>query len=236
MALDVYVGSLSRYYSGDWENAAEKIARERGGRYQVVKPGDPKDKAKEADRIRPALVAWRRKLGASLGKRIASPLSWDESAQAPYFTGRPGWDGFGSLVLWAAYAEHPALRRPQELAEEWDDDAALSRSNAEGFRSRYSHLVRNIELWLPSRFEITFEAEDAGARKTVIGSSAMLRKQLADLNSATWKADEEAVAGWQKRPPPDEAGLEGRACFAFSILRDLADLAHANELPMKLDY
>ncbi len=236
MALDVYVGSLTRYYSGDWESAAEKIARERGVRYEVVKPGDPKDKVKEADRIRPALLAWRRKLGDSLGKRIASPLSWDESAKAPYFTGRPGWDGFGSLVLWAAYAEHPALRPPPALAEEWDDDVALLRSNGEGFKSRYSHLVRNIELWLPSRFEITFEAEDAVARKTVIGSSTTLRQQLADLNAATWRADEDAIAGWQKRPPPDEAGLEGRARFAFSILSDLANLAHARQLPMKLDY
>ena len=30
MALDVYVGSLARYYAGEWENIAEKAARERG--------------------------------------------------------------------------------------------------------------------------------------------------------------------------------------------------------------
>ena len=29
MALDVYVGSLARYYAGEWENIAEKTARER---------------------------------------------------------------------------------------------------------------------------------------------------------------------------------------------------------------
>ena len=30
MALDVYVGSLTRYYAGEWENVSERTARERG--------------------------------------------------------------------------------------------------------------------------------------------------------------------------------------------------------------
>ena len=30
MALDVYVGPLTRYYTGEWENVAERAARERG--------------------------------------------------------------------------------------------------------------------------------------------------------------------------------------------------------------
>ncbi len=38
------------------------------------------------------------------------------------------------------------------------------RATAEGFRSRYSHLVRNVEMWLPVAFEITFEGEDVEAR------------------------------------------------------------------------
>ena len=103
------------------------------------------------------MLAWRSTLSESLGSKITRPLDWDENLDAPYFTGRPGWDGFGSLVLWAAYAEHPALRQPATLPEEWDNYPALMRSNVAGFRSRYSHLVRNVELWLPSPFEFTFE-------------------------------------------------------------------------------
>ena len=116
-----------------------------------------------------------RRSSDSLGSKIALPLDWDEALEAPYFTGRPGWDGFGSLVLWAAYAEHPALRRPATLPEEWDNDPALMRSNVAGFRSRYSHLVRNVELWLPSPFEFTFEGEDIDGRRVVVGSTTTLR-------------------------------------------------------------
>jgi hypothetical protein len=236
MALDVYVGSLTRYYSGDWENAAEKIARERGVSYRVASPDDPKDRVRDADRIRPVILAWRRKLGEALGDRVPAGLDWDESHAAPYFSDRAGWDGFGSLVLWAAYSEHPSLRRPAELPEEWDDDPALVRSNADGFTSRYGHLVRNVERWLPGSFGVTFEAEDASGRKAVIGSAAMLSRQLVELNGATWKATDGAVAAWRRRPLDDNADLEQRAQFGFAVLSALARLANDNNLPMKLDY
>jgi len=234
MALDVYVGSLTRYYSGDWENVAEKVARERGVQYRV--PKAPRDRLTDAERIRPVVLAWRRKLGEALAGRVDAALDWDESAQAPYFTDRPGWDGFGSLVLWAAYSEHPALRRPLQLPEEWDDDAALVRSNADSFKSRYSHLVRNIELWLPCGFDVSFEAEDAAGRKTVIGSVTTLRRQLADLNQATWKADAGDVAAWRGKASDDSFDLEARARFAFSIMSALVERAADARLPMKLDY
>ena len=235
MALDVYFGSLTRYYSGDWENVAEKVARERGVQYRMTRT-PPKDTLRDAARIRPVVLAWRRKLGEALSGKVDAALDWDESADASYFTDRPGWDGFGSLVLWAAYSEHPALRRPQSLPEAWDDDAALVRSNAANFKSRYGHLVRNIELWLPCGFAVSFEAEDAAGRKTVIGSVMTLRRQLADLNDATWKAKAHDIASWRGAPPGEEADLEARAKFAFSVFTSLVEQAAAAKLPMKLDY
>ncbi len=236
MALDVYVGSLTRYYTGEWENVAEKTARERGAQYHTMRHGGLAHRVREPQSVHLAVVAWRTALAASLGERIAMPLDWDETMTAPYFSGRPGWDGFGSLVLWAAYAEHPALRRPASLPEEWDNDPALLRSNAPGFRSRYSHLVRNVELWLPTSFEFTFEGEDVDGRRVVVGSTAMLRRQLEDLNAATWKAEAAAIAEWWRGPPVEEAPLELCARYAFAVLLDLAQRAVGHELPMKLDH
>jgi hypothetical protein len=234
MALDVYVGSLTRYYAGEWENIAERSARERGPRYHVA--GRELFDGRDADEIRQAVIAWRTSLSQSLGERIAAPLDWSEEPEAAYYTGRPGWDGFGSLVLWAAYAEHPAVRRPASLPEEWDNDPVLMRSNAEGFRSRYSHMVRNVELWLPCTFEFTFEGEDVDGRRVVVGSAVILRRQLEELNAATWKASAGVVAGWGREPPVDEAPLEQNARHAFAVLLELASQAVEHRLPMKLDY
>ncbi len=112
--------------------------RPRAGRKtEIGQPGAAGAK-KDRERIQASVLAWRRTLDGALAPHLAEPLSWNETSEVPWFTDRPGWDGFGALVLWAAYAEQPTLRRPAVLPTEWDDDAALVRSNADGFRSRYS--------------------------------------------------------------------------------------------------
>jgi hypothetical protein len=234
MGLDVYVGSLTRYYAGAWENLFERALRERGAP-PAVRLARPTDAAKSQDRIRARVIAWRAALAKALGDRLSGPLEWDETEAAPWFTHRPGWDGFGSLVLWAAYAEHPTLRLPEILPEEWDNDLALMRSTAEGFRSRYSHLVHNVEMWLPVAFEITFEGEDVEGRRVVMGSVTTLRRQLADLNAATWKASPADVAAWG-RVATEDGPVEERARYAFAALTELAQRAQSERLPMKLDH
>jgi hypothetical protein len=225
MSLDVYVGPLARYYGGDWENGAERGRSSGSGQRPAGR-----------ERIRQSVLEWRATLAASLGQTLSVPLDWDETDAAPWFVGRPGWDGFGSLVLWAAYVEHPVLRAPAVLPEEWDNDPALVRSNAEGFRSRYSHLVRNVELWLPVAFDITFEGESVDRRRVVMGSSATLVRQLNELNAATWKADPAEIATWARRIPDGSAPLELRARHAFAVIADLAAKAIAHRQPMKLDF
>src|SRR5262245_15002254 len=236
MALDVYVGSLTRYYAGEWENVAEKAARERGAAEEMTRLRGLVDRLQDRGTLQPAIQAWRSLLSESLGNNIAWPLDCDETLDAPYFTGRPGWDGFGSLGLWAAYAEHPPLRLPPSLPEEWDNDDALLSSNRAGFRSRYSHLVRNVELWLPSPFEFTFEGEDVDGRRVVIGSIMTLCRQLEELDAATWNAAAGAIASWAHVPPAQNAALELCARYAFAILLGLARQAVELRLPMKLDY
>ena len=231
MSLDVYVGPLARYYGGDWENVGSS------GSASGPKTG-PKTGHRPAgrDRIRQTVIAWRDTLGASLGNTVPVPFDWDETEAAPYFVGRPGWDGFGSLVLWAAYVEHPVFCPPAALPEEWDNDPALVRSNVEGFRSRYSHLVRNVELWLPAAFDFTFESDSVDRRRVVMGSSATLARQLAELNAATWKAKPAEIATWGRRVPDDNAPLQLRARHAFAVIADLAAKALEHRLPMKLDF
>ncbi len=239
MALDVYVGSLTRYYAGDWESIADKKGkRTRPARTKAARTTGTRASSrpgKDFERIRSAVLAWREGMKRALGQHLTETLDWPETAEAPWFTGQPGWDGFGSLVLWAAYAEQPGLRRPAALPEEWDDDPALVRSNADGFRSRYSHLVRNVELWLPCAFDFTFEGEDVDGRRIIVGSSITLGRQLGELNAATWKMDEGELAVLANNRSTG-SGLESCARHALAVMTGLVRRAVEHRLPMKLDY
>jgi hypothetical protein len=183
-----------------------------------------------------SVMAWRSALAAQLSTRIEEPFDWDEALDTPWSTARPGWDGFGALILWAAYAEHPGRRRPEMLPEQWDGDPVYLRANDEGFRSRYAQLVRPVELWLPAPFDFTFEEATVDGRWTILGSLIALRRQLAELNEATWKASVQTIAGWAREVPAGDAPLEVRARYAFAVVSDLVQWAVARRLPMKLDY
>ena len=53
MGLDIYVGSLTRYYAREWESIAQQAAREMGVEFQVIRQHDPPDAISDSAQIRP---------------------------------------------------------------------------------------------------------------------------------------------------------------------------------------
>ncbi len=235
VAFDVYVGPLTLYYAGQWENLGQRYARQSGGTYHMIRTEGSDDRVTDLAVLRPALVEWRRQLNEALGSNIAEPLDWDE-ASSEYATGRPNWDGYIALRLWAAYAEHPDLMLPLH-AGELEEDPAYRRSTAKAAgSSRFPHLIRSIEFWLPSPFEFTFKADAPNGDAVDFGSAATLLEHLQDLNDATWKADQATIAMWGMASPSPEAPFEQAAKYGFSTLLTLAKYACEKHMPMKLDY
>ena len=132
VGLDVYAGSLTRYYSGNWDTIVQQTGRMQGFPVHMLRASAPKDVEKNQDKIQAAVLGWRDRLSKGLQVRLSSPLDWDESAEAPYATDKPGWDCYSALLLWAAYAEHPELTRPAFADENWSKDPAFQASNADG--------------------------------------------------------------------------------------------------------
>jgi hypothetical protein len=211
VGLDVYVGSLTRYYIEGSADVVELIAR-----HQDVPNGDGQG-AEEV--LRAAVVRWRDGLSRWLGDRLAGPLDWDESGPAPCFTDKPGWDGYGGVLLLAAHDEHPELPPPAQVSADWPDDPAYLAASALGARSRYQQLL-TPELWLPCRFEFTVRTRDITGGEVELGSSVALLDQL-ELLSARQRGD-----GW--RPGPAGDGL--------AVLLRLAERSVAHQVPMKLDF
>jgi hypothetical protein len=53
VGLDIYMGSLTRYYAREWESAAQQAAREMGVEFEVIRQHDPPDAISDSAQIRP---------------------------------------------------------------------------------------------------------------------------------------------------------------------------------------
>jgi hypothetical protein len=234
VGLDLYAGSLTRYYAHDWENAVQRAGREMGVPVTVVQP-EP-DEETDPDKIREAVLGWREGVNEALAHALPAPIDWDESPEAPYFTDRPTWEGYSSLLLWAAYAEHPDLPRPRRPVEEWTEDPAFRLSHDPEHRSAYPTLVRDTELWLPADFRFGFTVADVTGREVAVGSAHALRDELAALNARTWRADAETVARWRRERYEDDSPLPIVARFGFAVFSALVEAAIAHRLVLKMDW
>jgi len=234
LGLDIYVGSFTRYFSGDWELAAARVARETGATFSVVRQHDPEDAVRDPEQLRPIILQWRTGLAEALSKLVPEPFDWSEEADTPYFTDKPAWDGYQSLLLWAAYEEHPELHRPDHIPEDWTNDAAIQLSM--GGKTRYPALLSNVEFWLPVPFSIVFDADSPSGKKITMASSYALAQQLRELNDRTWKVTDSEMDHWTRQNFEYGAPIEEGARFAYALFQRHANLSVMHRLPMLLDY
>jgi hypothetical protein len=185
--------------------------------------------------IAPVAVSWRDGLSNALAPHGVAPFSWEESLDCPYFTDKPAWDCYSALMVWASHHEHPESPLPAVAPKEWSAYRPFIASQ-EGGKTRFPHLLRNTELWIPTALSFTFMAEDITGNKVGIGSVNNLKAELEMLNQETWQVTSDVVSGWRRDGADFGAPLEVSARFAFSIFLELAGAAVAHRLPMKLDY
>jgi hypothetical protein len=305
MGLDVYVGTLTRYYSGEWATVIQQMGAivvepdeadrgpgqppggASGNPQQPVGPPSPpaprqvdwvdrigrwldalsrwgsgRSRAPGAPPVpvADAVAAWRVQLNEQLAGQLAEPLSWDESATAPYFTDKPGWVGYACLLLLAAHDEYPEHPRPTQPTDDWSEDPAWKLASRDDFaHSRYGQILRP-SIWLPSEFARAFAADDlTGEDEVEIGSSVALVAQLRELNERTYQGSPEQLAEWLYEGPYPGAGadqavgsdagerqladvgqgaspFDHTARFVLALFLDLAEKSVTHRLPMKLDW
>ncbi len=239
MSLDLYAGPLFRYYLGDWENVAQRYAREHGLQYISVDPegetAEPDGKL-EPDTVRAAVNDWREVMTEGLGTNISEPLDWDESSEAPHFTDRPHWNGYAALMLLAAHEEHPEIDPPVTVPDEWREDDAYVQSTVRDFSTTEYIQILAAELWLPTRFEFTFKFIDLTGRHICIGSAPEMLGQLKILNERTYKGQEWDLKSWREELPKPEGPFDVAARYGMSVFMDLTQRAIDNRLPLRLDY
>lgn len=223
MSLDVYVGSLTRYYTEGPIAVVEQLARQQRIPYAIVHGrGLGTERCPGLDRVvRNAVLTWRDGLELGLGDGLEAPFDWAEAPDSPCFTEKLGWDGYGATLLLAAHDEHPELPLPSGMSPDWPDDPAYVAATAEGAASRFDQVLIP-ELWLPHRLGFTFRTQDVTGQDVEVGSSPDLLDQLQTLQAG--------------HPSDGDQSLAGIAHAGLELLVRLAEHAVRQRLPMKLDF
>ncbi len=261
MGLDIYAGTLTRYYSHNWKNKVQQIAEANGQKYVMtggfgneIKPVEDKAEIKE---IHDIVCHWVENLALELD-RIGTPVPhplWDETNERDYFTDKPDWEAFGALVmLQACHLQNCPL--PEYVESGWIafDEPIVKKSMSQ---ETGLSLLSNVTHWLPIEEKAMFTINLPTGDEACVSTLPMLKQELEELNRQIWKADEQTILSWrddkyyfpikQKESKPifgflirKKHGVKFRteelAQCAFSILYQAVNFSIEHKVPLLLDY
>jgi hypothetical protein len=235
MAFDLYVGTFTRYITGDWENVGQRAARELGVDYAIIRDNVTEEAPPPPEVVREAVLDWVGQLNQGLAKHLPAPLAWDEADEVGYLTDRPDWHGYSALLLTAAHVDHPEVPKPTTVPEEWGEDEAYKLSTGEGADTSFPTLLL-ADLWLPGEFEFLFGVEDLGGNTRSVASTKALLDELRALNDRSFKGTAEQLASWRQNLPDKDAPMDDLAKTALAMMLGLCEEAVRRQLPMMPDY
>ncbi|SHI85872.1 hypothetical protein SAMN02745244_01216 [Tessaracoccus bendigoensis DSM 12906] len=238
MGLDIYVGSLSRYYLGDWHSVVAQAARAEGIQFSTARPEAPESPGDPAD-LEEAVAAWQSALGEALGLKDL----WADRANAPYATDQPHWLGYGALVLLAAHLERPDLADPSDTPQEFASSTAVEAVKAAG-SDLYPSLIGGAEWWLPAPgVSATFTGTTVDGETVAMATLDLLERELDHLRERLGidgaALTEALLTGG---PDPDSADQDpkgfrdGWVVFGLAVFLELTRQAQRMQLPLLLDY
>jgi hypothetical protein len=253
VGLDIYVGPLSRYYSGQWKTIVQQTGEAEGIEVRIVRPRGaelpPPDVAQEG------VLAWRSALVAVAGGKLPA-LDWDEDLTGNYWTDKPDWNAYNGLALVALVDEFPEIAPPARVVDLNSKSNPFRRrfdgvywARAPGWidrlkgrpapplqEPRYPHLLLP-ELWLPVPFGDPFGVDDPTGKRMMVGSVETLTYELRMLNDRTLRADPAVLSrARQSGPASVLANLQAHALFGLAVLLDATESAARMRQPIKLDY
>jgi len=262
VGLDIYAGPVSRYAGGGWQTIVEQAGAAAGMPVITVRPGEsmqdlmsralaeggdaPIREIRMTDiqpRTQP-IAEWKAGVLRSLGLNE----EWDDRPDGEYYTDKPGWEGYGAVVLLAAYDEHPELAPGAKVKRvvgsrtvaavapgEFGEADAYKAASASPLR--YPTLLR-AEWCLPiSGGPALFAAPTPGGKQVTMGHVSRLLEELHLLNERTLRlsaADTEKAR--RAVQPPDLASFESMAPFGLSIITATAGFAAAHQVAWIMDY
>lgn len=260
MGLDIYSGTLTRYYSRNWDTVVQELSEENGLKCVMTDGCGNEVQSIEDDaeiaEVRDAVTIWADNIAANLRPPIPSPL-WDETAECDYYTDNPDWEAFGALVMLQACVSLNR-RLPEYVESGWNafEDPVVKEAAS---KKIVNSLLSEVALWLPIPADVIFITDYPTGDKGSISTVSLLKQELEELNKQLWNADEATILSWrndkyyvsvkQKKPnlilrfirrankmPREKYRTEDIAQCAYSILYQAVRFADEHQVPIVLDY
>lgn len=260
MGLNVYAGTLTRYYCNNWKTAVQQWAEANGHEFRRVSPDgkeivQEKLTPEEIDSNQRVLEDWRDSVLSVISKASKRSYEpWQEDNEKPYYTDKPDWEAVEAMMLVAAYSTYGEPVPPTlEKGCEFMSHPLIQRLAQD--RSQLWTLLWGTTWWLPLPDVVLFKTRKPTGRDATIATVAALRQELERLNALAWKADEETILSWSETegyPIDGVYGPDGKldpnsiqehtqydtqslAKFAFSIFWQAVKFAQAQQVPILLD-
>jgi hypothetical protein len=241
MGLHIYSGSLVRFYTHDWENEIQRMARERGIEYQASWPGgEPKwpSKAEAAEHL-----AWMRQSIIEKQKLPATEALWDDAVD-DYHTIKLHHEAREAITIVSAHLHRPDLPMPRTMPHEEFGDNAYNEASAKGYLIGPIAAFESA-LVLPGAFDGIMFVESPLKEQVLTCSKAFLRKALAFVREGYWGGSVsphewterglgfargsggERDGEWVADEEPEES-LRLNAEFAFGVYSSMLDFSDSN--------
>lgn len=230
MLIELYVGTLTRYYSEQWQNSRTRA----GATSPFTGPQSP-NAVTDPVELQGVVAEWLQKSSDKLREHLSEPLTWQEGMRQDYHVSEISFPGYGGVILLAAYSITQYEPRPTEFQKTWNKDPAIE-ALAKLEPNNAIWEILNCSLWMPCSFEFGIGMKDPSGQSTRAGSVDMLWNALNRLNEANWQASPERIAEWRKFKLTEESSFETQSQFGFSCFYESCGLARAKRLPMKLHY
>jgi len=214
MSLELFAGTLNRYYS-DVETA------------------------EEAARTNEIVCHWRDTIIGAVKKAAPEAEPWEEFADKDYRVAVMDKLHFGALLTYAASVAYGHKCR-ETVYPEWNYEAELDVQSARADRTLTWSLLKGASWWLPVQTPIMLRGEVPSGDVVTIASTGALMLELLRINELGWKADEEEVIGWLGSEGKMAEGAkrystESLAKYAYSAFWQLAKFSLQTGVPVIMD-
>lgn len=250
MGLDIYAGTLTRYYTHNWKTVTQVFAEANGMVFQTIR--QQQEENISVEELKGIVTQWKDAIIKGLG--LSPEPLWNEDYDiTPYYTDKPDWDALNALLLYIA-AKYMGKEVPKTVEKNFDVyNHPIVKEFIES-KNFMASLFDGNGWWLPIDQNIIFNYVLPNNQKSPLSTSSLLLEELKYYNSFGWNADRETILLWNSTEgyPTDatyskETGLseistneiyetESLAKFAFSILWQAAEFSIKHGVVIVFDF